>query len=122
MPLVLHRAPGHRVCTAELEPLESWNSSLIRRSQMVANLDAVVNVSMHSEGRYAFVELRTPEMATAALQLSGQVGASGSAALTGPACRMRCFAHCTVFISRLTHLIVKASQCCQSCACIGARL
>jgi len=41
--------------------------------QMVAGMDAVVNVSMHSEGRYAFVELRTPEMATAALQLSGQV-------------------------------------------------
>lgn len=40
---------------------------------MVAGMDAVVNVSMHSEGRYAFVELRTPEMATAALQLSGQV-------------------------------------------------
>lgn len=42
-------------------------------TQMVAGLDAVVNVSMHSEGRYAFVELRSPEMATAALQLSGQV-------------------------------------------------
>lgn len=42
-------------------------------AQMVAGLDAVVNVSMHSEGRYAFVELRSPEMATAALQLSGQV-------------------------------------------------
>lgn len=41
--------------------------------QMVSGLDAVVNVSMHSEGRYAFVELRTPEMASAALQLSGQV-------------------------------------------------
>lgn len=41
--------------------------------QMVSGLDAVVNVSMHSEGRYSFVELRTPEMATAALQLSGQV-------------------------------------------------
>lgn len=41
--------------------------------QMVNGLDAVVNVSMHSEGRYSFVELRTPEMATAALQLSGQV-------------------------------------------------
>lgn len=40
---------------------------------MVSGLDAVVNVSMHSEGRYSFVELRTPEMATAALQLSGQV-------------------------------------------------
>ena len=27
---------------------------------------------MHSEGRYAFVELRTSEMASAALQLSNQ--------------------------------------------------
>lgn len=43
---------------------------------MVSGLDAVVNVSMHSEGRYAFVELRTPEMASAALQLSGQVRAA----------------------------------------------
>jgi len=42
-------------------------------TQMVAGMPAVVNVSMHSEGRYAFVELRTPEMASAALQLSGQV-------------------------------------------------
>ena len=30
-------------------------------------------VSLHSEGRYAFVELRTSEMATASLQLNGQV-------------------------------------------------
>ena len=35
-------------------------------------VDAVCSVSMHSEGRYAFVELRTPEMASAALQLSNQ--------------------------------------------------
>jgi hypothetical protein len=40
---------------------------------MMPGLDAVVSVSLHSEGRYAFVELRTPEMATAALQLSNQV-------------------------------------------------
>ncbi len=44
-------------------------------TQMVAGMPAVINVSMHSEGRYAFVELRTPEMASAALQLSGQVRA-----------------------------------------------
>ena len=31
------------------------------------------SVSMHSEGRYAFVELKSSEMASAALQLSGQV-------------------------------------------------
>ena len=29
---------------------------------------------MHSSGKYAFVEFRTPEMATASLDLSGQVG------------------------------------------------
>ena len=32
-----------------------------------------MNVSVHTEGRYAFVELRTSEMATAALQLNSQV-------------------------------------------------
>ena len=41
-------------------------------AQAVPGLDAVVSVSMHSEGRYAFVELRTPDMASAALQLSNQ--------------------------------------------------
>ena len=41
--------------------------------KIVMNLDPVVAVSLHSEGRYAFVELRTPEMATASLQLSNQV-------------------------------------------------
>ena len=41
--------------------------------QQLPGVDPVVNVSMHSEGRYAFVELRSPEMASAALQLSGQV-------------------------------------------------
>ena len=29
-------------------------------------------VSLHWEGRYAFIELRTPEMATASLQLGNQ--------------------------------------------------
>lgn len=42
--------------------------------KIVMNLDPVVAVSLHSEGRYAFVELRTPEMATASLQLSNQAG------------------------------------------------
>ena len=41
--------------------------------KQIAGLDPVVNVSMHSEGRYAFVELRSPDMASAALQLSNQV-------------------------------------------------
>lgn len=42
-------------------------------AQMLPGIDAVVNVSMHSEGRYAFVELRSSEMASAALQLSNHV-------------------------------------------------
>ncbi|KAK9808982.1 hypothetical protein WJX72_007369 [[Myrmecia] bisecta] len=45
--------------------------------KIIPGLDAVVSVSMHSEGRYAFVELRNPEMATAALQLSNQVSLLG---------------------------------------------
>ncbi|BDA43929.1 probable splicing factor U2af large subunit B at C-terminar half [Coccomyxa sp. Obi] len=46
-------------------------------------LEAVVSVSMHSEGRYAFVELRTPEMASAALQLSNQVQLLGQSISVG---------------------------------------
>ena len=42
-------------------------------AHVVPGMDAVVSVSLHSEGRYAFVELRSPEMASAALQLSNQV-------------------------------------------------
>lgn len=57
-------------------------TTLIVNPQMVTGLDAVVNVAMHSEGRYAFVELRTPEMASAALQLSGQVLSAGSRLIT----------------------------------------
>lgn len=39
-----------------------------------AGYDPVVNVNVHTDGRYAFVELRTPDMASASLQLNGQVG------------------------------------------------
>ena len=51
-----------------------FNSTMMAAfpNAMTPGVDPVVNVSMHSEGRYAFVELRTPEMATAALQLSNQ--------------------------------------------------
>lgn len=42
-----------------------------------------LNVAMHSEGRYAFVELATPAMATAALQLSGQLDFLGSQITVG---------------------------------------
>ena len=51
--------------------------------QQVPGMDPVVTVSMHSEGRYAFVELRTPEMASAALQLSGQVQLLGQSISVG---------------------------------------
>lgn len=40
---------------------------------MVPGLDPVVNVAMQPEGRFAFVEFRNPEMATASLELSGKV-------------------------------------------------
>lgn len=46
-------------------------------------MEPVISVSMHSDGRYAFVELRTPEMATAALQLSGQVQLFGQSISVG---------------------------------------
>lgn len=51
--------------------------------QQTPGLDPVVSVSMHSEGRYAFVELRSPEMASAALQLSGQVQLLGQSISVG---------------------------------------
>ena len=41
--------------------------------RLPVGIEPVVSVSMHSEGRYAFLELRTAEMASAALQLSMQV-------------------------------------------------
>ncbi|PSC69139.1 spindle assembly abnormal 6-like protein [Micractinium conductrix] len=40
--------------------------------------DPVCNVNVHTDGRYAFVELRTPEMASASLQLNGQVQLLGT--------------------------------------------
>ena len=51
--------------------------------QQIPGADPVVSVSMHSEGRYAFVELRTPDMASAALQLSGQVQLLGQSISVG---------------------------------------
>lgn len=54
---------------------EYFNAQMVSNfpEKLVPGVPPVVNVSMHSEGRYAFVELRTPEMASAALQLNGQV-------------------------------------------------
>lgn len=58
-----------------------FNSTMAAAFPQLAGqgMDAVVSVSMHSEGRYAFVELRTPEMASAALQLSNQARATSAA-------------------------------------------
>lgn len=64
---------GGLVTEEALRQLFNSTMSAAFPEQMTPGLDAVINVSMHSEGRYAFVELRSPEMASAALQLSGQV-------------------------------------------------
>ena len=50
---------------------------------IAAGRPPVMNVAMHSEGRYAFVELASPEMATASLQLSGQLDFLGSQITVG---------------------------------------
>jgi hypothetical protein len=42
-----------------------------------------VQAQVHSDGRYAFIELRTAEYATAALQLDGQINLMGSALSIG---------------------------------------
>ena len=36
-------------------------------------MEPTIKVNMHKDGRYAFVEFRTPDMATAAFGLSNQV-------------------------------------------------
>lgn len=40
-------------------------------------------VNIHSEGRYGFVELRTPEYASAALELNGQINLMNQALTIG---------------------------------------
>ena len=45
----------------------------------VPGMEPVVSINKNPEGRFAFIELRTPEMATAALQLSQQVTLHGKA-------------------------------------------
>lgn len=56
-----------------------FNSTMLAAfPDMAAGVDPVVNVSVHTEGRYAFVELRTAEMSTASLQLNGQVQLLGA--------------------------------------------
>lgn len=46
-------------------------------------MEPVISVNLHSDGRYAFVEFRTPEMATAALSLNGVVQLLGQAISVG---------------------------------------
>ena len=43
----------------------------------VPGMEPVIKVNVHKDGRYAFVEMRTPEMATAAMDLNGQVWGVG---------------------------------------------
>ena len=50
---------------------------------VVPGVPPCMSVAMHSEGRYAFVELASPEMATAALSLSGQLNFLGSQMTVG---------------------------------------
>lgn len=54
---------------------DMFNSTMLAAfgDKVVPGLDPVVNVAMQPEGRFAFVEFRTPEMATASLDLSGKV-------------------------------------------------
>lgn len=51
-----------------------WLTHAAQPHNPPAGYDPVVNVNVHTDGRYAFVELRTPDMASASLQLNGQVG------------------------------------------------
>eukprot|EP00798_Chlamydomonas_sp_ICE-L_P000036 gene36-12845_t len=53
-----------------------FNSSL---SAAFPGMEPVVSINMDGQGRYAFLEFRNPDMATAALQLSGQVTLHGKA-------------------------------------------
>ncbi|KAJ9533634.1 hypothetical protein QJQ45_026710 [Haematococcus lacustris] len=52
-----------------------FNSALAVQFQghLMPGMDPVINVNLHPEGKYSFVEFRIPDMATAALALSGQV-------------------------------------------------
>jgi hypothetical protein len=48
-----------------------FDAALMTMSPVPPTLPPVVNVNMHSDGRYAFVEFRTPEDASVALALNG---------------------------------------------------
>jgi len=69
----------HMVTEDQLRAI--FNSALMAAfpGSNVPGMEPVVAINRHIEGRYAFIEFRTPEMATASLQLSGQVTLHGRA-------------------------------------------
>lgn len=58
-----------------------FNTALMVRfpGSSLPGMEPVIKVNIHKDGRYAFIEMRTPEMATAAMDLSGQVQFLGQA-------------------------------------------
>ncbi|GLI69369.1 hypothetical protein VaNZ11_013962 [Volvox africanus] len=60
-----------------------FNTTLAAAFPVTGGAEPVVNVNLHSDGRYAFVEFRTPEMATAALALNAQVQLLGQTISVG---------------------------------------
>ncbi|EFJ49883.1 hypothetical protein VOLCADRAFT_89331 [Volvox carteri f. nagariensis] len=60
-----------------------FNTTLVAAFPVTGSAEPVVNVNLHSDGRYAFVEFRTPEMATAALALNAQVQLLGQTISVG---------------------------------------
>ena len=58
-----------------------FNSALMAAfpGSNLPGMEPVIAINRHPEGKFAFIELRTPEMATAALQLTGQVTLHGRA-------------------------------------------
>eukprot|EP00955_Chlamydomonas_euryale_P044856 352987-Chlamydomonas_euryale.AAC.2 len=61
--------------------VQIFNTALAVRfpASSTPGMEPVIRANIHSSGKYAFVEFRTPEMATASLDLSGQVQFMGVA-------------------------------------------
>ncbi|GAX82294.1 hypothetical protein CEUSTIGMA_g9723.t1 [Chlamydomonas eustigma] len=59
--------------TTDLMLQQIFNTALGVRFPSTPGLEPVIKVNIHKDGRYAFIELRSPEMATAAMDLNGQV-------------------------------------------------
>lgn len=72
-----------KVTEQSLRDLFDQALSSVFPNLVVPGVPPCISVAMHSEGRYAFVELATPEMATAALSLSGQLDFLGSQMTVG---------------------------------------